>query len=64
MYGCITTLMYETKKRDAPNPFKTIENIDFIGTLPKKGLIVKYKKFLESIQGREPFQINITNKTS
>lgn len=56
-------LMYETKKRDVPNPFKVIEGIDFIGALPKKGLILKYKKYLESIPGREALQIHITNKT-
>lgn len=40
-------LLYETKRRKEFNPFNIGDKIDFVGNLPKKGLIVKYQKFLK-----------------
>jgi hypothetical protein len=42
-------LMYETRRSKHLNPFKIGDKIDFVGNLPKKGLILKYQKFLESL---------------
>jgi hypothetical protein len=44
-------LMYETKKSNylKSHPFEIGNAIDFAGRLPRKGLIIKYRKFLEEL---------------
>ena len=56
-------LMYETKRPKESNPLSIGDKINFIGAMPKKGLIVKYKKFLESIPNRQPLKIIITHSS-
>ncbi len=57
-------LMYETKRSKNQNSLKIGEQIYFVGNLPKRGLIVRYKNFLESIPNRIPFKFNITNAST